>query len=1090
MEVTIRKKDDEEFEFFLKMNAQKKQLITKVTPGGPADNAGLKENDELVEVNGKNVSKSTHEQTVNMIRDSIPTNKVHFKIRREAASKHSSAPKSNGTSSKPRVYKITKKDGSFGFNLKGFVARQKQAHIIEKITPGGVADVAGMRDDDRLVRVNKTNVEKLDHKQLVALIKKSGNTLTLMVVDAATYHHYKLAKKKFSVKDVTTLSTAVKAKKVVDALNHDESSVLAARQLHIVPSSDGMGFFLRSRNKIDEEFAGGLEKDGSGYICGLRENDRIIAVNGTSVHNKSHEEIVAMLKSNKHHVVLIVLSPKALRRVEGKGIGSLDDMETSKLEKPRLVKMTKGDDGYGFYMKMEQGRPYHILSDIEDGSTAEQAGLKNKEILASVNGECVMHKSHQSCVEKIKESGDQVSLVVASRETMSVFYKLKIDVTTELLVSWPKEDSFAKPTMTDFIEKRMASMKISEKKSEKEEEMIPMPRLCHLTKDQHSYSFYLRDEEGHHLLEQVEEGGAAHKAGVREGDYIVEVNGSSILDENHDEVVNRIRERKNSVTFLVVDDCARRYFSKKGVIITAKLLKSAGEAAEASEPPPQPRANLLKPRLCYLTKDRTFGFHLNSETTGPRPGQYVRQVAEGGVADVAGVKEGDRIIEINGENIEQKEHKEVVAMIVASGTKVNFLMVDEETDLHYRTIGVAITVMLLKDNDADDRRSISSSIHSVQAEATVHETPDHEHLSVVQSIEAVIDNEEAKEEIVEKIVEEAREEFVAEVLTEVIEECKDGSSGEEIREEIREEIVEEVREEIVETLVEEVVESRKEDAREEIVEEIREEIREEVVEEVREEIVETLVEEVVESRKEDAREEIVEEIREEIVEEFKEEVREQIIENAKEQLIEEVKQETEEDLKRKMREQMMAEAKKETQEEMMARLREEVKREMMAEAAATAISNIPAPPSPSTTPKKTAKPYVRSRSGSNASSNASSKQGSPPSIDLNEIRKVSLKPVNSRSRVEVTVAKAEEEPEKPRVRNSLRDRMSMFEQNNKSNNRNFRPAVKVAVARNAEVNATPAVKAHVTPSRGPKPFVFKSASTMKFNIVETTPIIN
>merc|ERR1739838_212801 len=401
-------------------------------------------------------------------------------------------------------------------------------------------------------------------------------------------------------------------------------------------------------------------------------------------------------------------------------------------------------------------------------------------------------------------------------------------------------------------------------------------------------------------------------------------------------------------------------------------------------------------------------------------------------------------------NIEQKEHKEVVAMIVASGTKVNFLMVDEETDLHYRTIGVAITVMLLKDNDADDRRSISSSIHSVQAEATVHETPDHEHLSVVQSIEAVIDNEEAKEEIVEKIVEEAREE----------------------------------------TLVEEVVESRKEDAREEIVEEIREEIREEVVEEVREEIVETLVEEVVESRKEDAREEIVEEIREEIVEEFKEEVREEIIENAKEQLIEEVKQETEEDLKRKMREQMMAEAKKETQEEMMARLREEVKREMMAEAAATAISNIPAPPSPSTTPKKTAKPYVRSRSGSNASSNASSKQGSPPSIDLNEIRKVSLKPVNSRSRVEVTVAKAEEEPEKPRVRNSLRDRMSMFEQNNKSNNRNFRPAVKVAVARNAEVNATPAVKAHVTPSRGPKPFVFKSASTMKFNIVETTPIIN
>ena len=63
-----------------------------------------------------------------------------------------------------------------------------------------------------------------------------------------------------------------------------------------------------------------------------------------------------------------------------------------------------------------------------------------------------------------------------------------------------------------------------------------LPRLCHLVKDQHSYSFYLRDEDGVHVLEQVEEDGSAYKAGVREGDVIIEVNGVNVLEDSHDEV--------------------------------------------------------------------------------------------------------------------------------------------------------------------------------------------------------------------------------------------------------------------------------------------------------------------------------------------------------------------------------------------------------------------------------------------------------------------------------------------------------------------------------------------------------------------------
>ena len=64
------------------MNFKFKQLLTKVVPNGPADKAGAKDDDRLVEVNGTNVEDMTHEETVDIIRKAIPSNKVTFKVKR------------------------------------------------------------------------------------------------------------------------------------------------------------------------------------------------------------------------------------------------------------------------------------------------------------------------------------------------------------------------------------------------------------------------------------------------------------------------------------------------------------------------------------------------------------------------------------------------------------------------------------------------------------------------------------------------------------------------------------------------------------------------------------------------------------------------------------------------------------------------------------------------------------------------------------------------------------------------------------------------------------------------------------------------
>lgn len=66
----------------------------------------------------------------------------------------------------------------------------------------------------------------------------------------------------------------------------------------------------------------------------------------------------------------------------------------------------------------------------------------------------------------------------------------------------------------------------------------------------------------------------------------------------------------------------------------------------------------LRPRLCFLTKgDRGYGFHLHGERN--RGGQFIRTVEQGSSADMAGLRAGDRVVEVNGENVEKETHYQV-----------------------------------------------------------------------------------------------------------------------------------------------------------------------------------------------------------------------------------------------------------------------------------------------------------------------------------------------------------------------------------------------------------------------------------------------
>lgn len=94
-----------------------------------------------------------------------------------------------------------------------------------------------------------------------------------------------------------------------------------------------------------------------------------------------------------------------------------------------------------------------------------------------------------------------------------------------------------------------------------------------------------------------------------------------------------------------------------------------------------------KPRLCHLVKWPDFqgyGFNLHAERG--KAGQFIGKVDEGSPAEAAGLKEGDRIVEINGTNIGNENHQQVVGRIKSLGDEVKLLVVDPETDKYYKDI--------------------------------------------------------------------------------------------------------------------------------------------------------------------------------------------------------------------------------------------------------------------------------------------------------------------------------------------------------------------------------------------------------------------
>ncbi|NWS56202.1 NHRF1 protein, partial [Chunga burmeisteri] len=180
------------------------QFIRLVEAGSPAERSGLRAGDRLLEVDGENVERESHQQVVERIRAAAGA--VSLLVVDPAADEQLQKRGGPGTEPpewlshglsplqelRPRLCHMKKGPNGYGFNLHSDKSRLGQ--YVRAIDPDSPAEAAGLAPQDRIIEVNGVCMEGKQHADVVAAIKAGGDETRLLVVDVLTDEFFKKCK--------------------------------------------------------------------------------------------------------------------------------------------------------------------------------------------------------------------------------------------------------------------------------------------------------------------------------------------------------------------------------------------------------------------------------------------------------------------------------------------------------------------------------------------------------------------------------------------------------------------------------------------------------------------------------------------------------------------------------------------------------------------------------------------------------------------------------------------------------------------------------------------------------------------------------
>ncbi|XP_070353886.1 Na(+)/H(+) exchange regulatory cofactor NHE-RF3 [Equus asinus] len=468
----------------------------------------------------------------------------------------------------PRECTLSKQEGqSYGFFLR--IEKDTDGHLVRVIEKGSPAEKAGLQDGDRVLRINGIFVDKEEHMQVVDLVRKSGNSVTLLVLDGDSYE--KAMKKQVDLKELgqSRKEPSLNDKKLPPVMNGEAQTWTQPRLCYLVKEGSSYGFSLKTVQGKKGVYMTDIIPQSVAMKAGVLDDDHLIEVNGENVEDASHEEVVEKVKKSGSRVMFLLVDKETDKRHNEQKIKFKRETASLKLlpHQPRVVEMKKGSNGYGFYLRAGAEQKGQIIKDIDSGSPAEEAGLKHNDLVVAVNGESVESLDHDSVVEMIRKGGEQTSLLVVDKETDNIYRLAHFSPflyyqSQELPNSSVKEAPAPPPAPLE-----VSSLDTTEEVEDHK------PKLCRLVKGENGYGFHLNAIRGRPgpFIKEVQKGSPADLAGLEDEDIIIEVDGVNVLDEPYEKVVDRIQSSGKNVTLLVCGQKAYDYFQAKKIPIVSSM---------------------------------------------------------------------------------------------------------------------------------------------------------------------------------------------------------------------------------------------------------------------------------------------------------------------------------------------------------------------------------------------------------------------------------------------------------------------------------------------------------------------------------------